>query len=583
MLSNGSTTKTIGNVPKCLLIAMITVTMLLSFACKNVKDETTELKEQQSNEAQVRQYPTKMKREAGKGLVATGRTRPSKKLAQADAAAPPMETDAESIVWDEKNRSNDKFDTEEYQKITENPFLESLKNPLSTFSIDVDTASYSNIRRFLSNNQMPRVDAVRVEEMINYFDYDYPEPEGKHPFSITTNVAACPWNKKHQLVRIGIQGKRLKSEEKKPNNLVFLLDVSGSMNSPHKLPLLKNSFKLLLDELDDDDHVSIVVYAGAAGMVLKPTPADEKDKIIGALDSLKAGGSTAGGAGIQLAYKLAEENLIKNGNNRIILATDGDFNIGVSSTSDLVRMIEEKRNKGIYITILGFGMGNYKDHRMEQIADKGNGNYFYIDNINEAKKVLVRDLTSTLFTIAKDVKIQIEFNPAKIQAYRLIGYENRMLRKEDFNDDKKDAGELGAGHRVTALYEIVPPGVEFEGSKVDKLEYQKTAISKEAYETDEIMKVKFRYKPIKSDKSILIVKRIKEGDEDFDDAPDDFRFTAAVASFGMMLRDSKYKGKISYNKILEIADDAKGNDEFGYRAEFIEMIKNAKKMDKKQR
>lgn len=485
--------------------------------------------------------------------------------------------------WDESGRYNDNFNTEEYQKIVENPFLETMKNPLSTFSIDVDTASYSNVRRFLQQGSMPNPDAVRIEEMVNYFDYNYPEPNGVHPFSITTNLATCPWNEKHQLVRIGIQGQRLKEGEKKANNLVFLLDVSGSMASPEKLPLLKQSFKIMLENLEDEDMVSIVVYAGAAGVVLEPTPAEKRDKILAALNNLEAGGSTAGGAGIALAYKLAEEHLIKDGNNRIILATDGDFNIGVSSTSDLVRMIEEKRDKGIYITILGFGMGNYKDDRMEQIADKGNGNYFYIDNLNEAKKVLSNDLTSTLFTIAKDVKIQIEFNPAKIQAYRLIGYENRMLKKEDFNDDKKDAGELGAGHRVTALYEIVPVGVKFEGANVDELEYQKTKISEEAYNTDEIMKVKFRYKPIDSDKSLLIVERIKEGTNFFNKAPEDFRFAVAVAAYGMLLRDSKYRGDINYNTILKIAEDAKGKDEFGYRNELIEMIKTAKQLDTKQR
>ncbi len=492
----------------------------------------------------------------------------------AGAPAPPAD---ESFV------SEKEFNTEEYAKLTENDFLKTMENPLSTFSIDVDTASYSNVRRFLSYGDMPTVDAVRVEEMINYFNYNYPEPTGKHPFNIITEVASCPWADKHKLVRIGIQGKRIKSEEKPQSNLVFLLDVSGSMSDSNKLPLLKRAFGVLTENLDEDDKVSIVVYAGAAGTVLEPTDGDEKDDILNALNSLDAGGSTHGAEGIELAYKLAEENLIEDGNNRIILATDGDFNVGISSTSDLTRMIEKKREKGIYLTILGFGMGNYKDSRMEQMADQGNGNYYYIDNYSEAKKVLGSGLTGTLFTIAKDVKIQVEFNPAKVQAYRLIGYENRMLAKEDFNDDKKDAGELGAGHNVTALYEIVPVGVKMDGPHVDKLEFQQTKIKKEAYASDVIMKVKFRYKPPKADKSILIVHGIKDASKTIENASESFRFAAAVAAFGMMLRDSEYKGDFTYNKILKLALDSKGDDENGYRREFIQMVETAKKLDKKQR
>lgn len=330
------------------------------------------------------------------------------------------------------------FNTEEYDRIYENRFLLSLSNPLSTFSIDVDTASYSNVRRYLKDNQLPPKDAVRIEEMINYFDYDYKIPTGKHPFSINTELAICPWNKKHQIVQIGIQGKEIKDIP--PSNLVFLLDVSGSMRSGNKLPLLKDSFKLLVKRLTKKDRVAIVVYAGAAGMILESTPGDQKAEILNSIDRLRAGGSTAGGAGIKLAYKIAMQNFINKGNNRIILATDGDFNVGISSTSELIRLIEEKRDKGVFLTVLGFGSGNYKGSRMESLADKGNGNYYYIDSILEGKKVFVDEMRSTLFTIAKDVKIQVEFNPAKIKAYRLIGYENRKLKKEDFADDKKDAG-----------------------------------------------------------------------------------------------------------------------------------------------
>ncbi|MCH8873590.1 VWA domain-containing protein, partial [candidate division KSB1 bacterium] len=389
--------------------------------------------------------------------------------------------------------------TEEYSKINDNVFLSPGTNPLSTFSIDVDAASYANVRRFLNSGQLPYKDAVRIEELVNYFNYDYEDPKGEHPFSVTTEVSQAPWNPDHKLVHIGLQGKKLDYEDMKPSNLVFLVDVSGSMKSPNKLSLLKSAFKLLVKNLDDRDRIAIVAYAGAAGLVLPSTPVKERSTILSALDKLEAGGSTAGGAGIKLAYKVAKENLIEDGNNRVILATDGDFNVGVSSTSELVRTIEEKRNDGIFLTICGFGMGNYKDGRMESISNAGNGNYFYIDNILEAEKVFVKEMRATLFTIAKDVKIQIEFNPAKVQAYRLIGYENRMLKSEDFNDDKKDAGELGAGHTVTALYEIIPVGVKSDFIKsVDELKYQKGEVTNQA-SSDELMTVKLRYKKPKEE------------------------------------------------------------------------------------
>jgi Ca-activated chloride channel family protein len=464
------------------------------------------------------------------------------------------------------------WNTEEYGRIYENSFLLALDNPLSTFSIDVDTASYSNVRRFINSNQFPYEDAVRIEEMINYFSYDYPLPKDNHPFSIFTEISTCPWNDAHRLIHIGLQGKKLESRELPPSNLVFLLDVSGSMSPPNKLPLLQQAFKLLVKELGANDRVSLVVYAGAAGLVLPSTAATQKETIIAAIDRLHAGGSTAGGAGIKLAYKVAEENFIQEGNNRIILATDGDFNVGVSSTSELVRMIEDYRKKGIFLTILGFGMGNYKDGRMEQLADKGNGNYYYIDNLMEAKKVFVNDMRGTLFTIAKDVKLQIEFNPAKVKAYRLIGYENRLLKKEDFDDDTKDAGELGAGHTVTALYEVIPYGSQKEIPGVDDLKYQDNRISPEAFKSKEIMTLKLRYKKPDGKKSRLIVHPLKDKNVSLAKTSDNFKFSAAVAAFGMLLRDSEYKGGSSYESVLKLARDGKGKDFFGYRSEFIQLV-----------
>lgn len=464
------------------------------------------------------------------------------------------------------------FNTEEYDRIYENQFLAALTNPLSTFSIDVDTASYSNVRRFIRDNRFPLKDAVRIEEMINYFNYDYALPGKKHPFSINAELSSCPWNLEHRLIHIGLQGRQMERKNLPPSNLVFLLDVSGSMDSPYKLPLLQTAFKLLVKELGDKDRVSIVVYAGAAGLVLPSTPAKYKEKIIEAIHRLKAGGSTAGGAGIQLAYKAAMENFIKDGNNRIILATDGDFNVGISSTSELVRMIEEKRKQGIFLTILGFGMGNYKDSRMEQLADKGNGNYYYIDNLLEAKKVFIDDMRGTLFTIAKDVKIQVEFNPAKVKAYRLVGYENRILKKEDFADDTKDAGELGAGHTVTVLYEIIPFGSQEEIPGVDELKYQQTKIDPQAFKSKEIMTVKLRYKAPDGDISQLIEYPLIDKNIELQHSSDNFRFSAAVAEFGMLLRDSEFKGSASFENVLKLARGAKGSDYYGYRSEFIRMV-----------
>ena len=464
--------------------------------------------------------------------------------------------------------------TENYSTIHENIFLQTVNNPLSTFSIDVDAASYSNMRRFINNGQRPPKDAVRIEEMVNYFNYDYAQPTGDHPFAIHTEISFAPWNEKHKLVHIGLQGKKIPTENLPASNLVFLLDVSGSMNSANKLPLLKSALKMLVENLRDEDKVSIVVYAGAAGMVLPPTRGTDKHTILGAMDKLQAGGSTAGGAGIKLAYKVAKENFVDGGNNRIILATDGDFNIGESSDAAMERLIEEKRKDGVFLTVLGFGMGNYKDSKMEILADKGNGNYAYIDNIQEARKVLVNEFGGTLFTIAKDVKLQIEFNPTKVQAYRLIGYENRMLKNEDFNDDKKDAGELGSGHTVTALYEVIPVGVESSFIPVDKLKYQTTTVTKDASKNNEILTVKFRYKEPDGAVSKLIVHPLKDKSIDLDRTSNNFRWSAAVAEFGMLLRESEFMSNSSYQQVVSLAEGAKGDDKEGYRTEFIGMVKS---------
>jgi len=472
------------------------------------------------------------------------------------------------------------FNTEEYDRIEDNAFLDALGNPLSTFSIDVDTASYSIVRRFINEGRFPPKDAVRIEEMINYFAYDYPLPEGEHPFSILIEISACPWNADHRLVHVGLQGKKLEAKAVHPSNLVFLLDVSGSMSPANKLPLLKQAFRLLVEELSEKDRVAIVVYAGAAGVALPSTAAHRKEEITSTIAKLQAGGSTAGGQGIQLAYKIAEENFIPEGNNRVILATDGDFNVGVSSTSELVRLIEEKRKKGIFLTVLGFGMGNYKDGRMEQLADKGNGNYFYIDNLLEAKKVFVDDMRGTLFTIAKDVKIQVEFNPAQVKAYRLIGYENRMLKKEDFADDARDAGELGAGHTVTALYEIVPSGSKESIPGVDSLKFQETKIKPEAFKSKEMLIVKLRYKKPDGEKSRLIELTAEDKGTAWGEASDNFKFSAAVAEFGMVLRDSEFKGLSSFATILELARAGRGTDKYGYRAEFIRLVEMCSLLDR---
>ncbi len=477
------------------------------------------------------------------------------------------------------NNSNQDFNTEEYSRIYDNEFKDSKKDPLSTFSIDVDKASYSNVRRFLTQGQLPQADAVRIEEMVNYFSYNYPKPKNNEPFSITTEYTECPWNKGHQLIHIGLQGKQIEIENLPANNLVFLLDVSGSMNSEDKLPLLKSGLRLLVEQMRPQDNVAIVVYAGAAGVVLPSTSGKNKEKIYDALEKLEAGGSTAGGEGILLAYKTAKENFLNKGNNRIILATDGDFNVGVSSDGELTRLIEKEREDGVFLSVLGFGSGNYKDSKMEQLADKGNGNYAYIDNILEAKKVLVKEMGGTLLTIAKDVKLQIEFNPSKVKGYRLVGYENRLLNNEDFNDDKKDAGELGSGHTVTAIYEIIPAGSDELIASIDNLKYQETKHQKEN-ESNEVMTIKFRYKEPKESTSQLITHIVLDKKNQFDETSENCRFSIAVAEFGMLLRDSKFKGNSNFKTIIALAKESKGKDDEGYRAEFIRLVEMAELLKK---
>jgi Ca-activated chloride channel homolog len=482
---------------------------------------------------------------------------------------PPVIAKDEEIKQENMNPA---FNTEDYDNIVENKFLSPKQEPLSTFSIDVDEASYSNVRRYLQNGSLPPPGAVRIEEMINYFDYDYPQPQNEDPFSVIAEIAECPWNADHKLIHIGLQGKIIPLENLPASNLVFLIDVSGSMDEPNKLPLVQASLNMLTDQLREQDKVAIVVYAGSAGLVLPSTNGTNKTKIKEAINNLQAGGSTAGGEGIQLAYKIAKDNFVRNGNNRIILATDGDFNVGPSSDDDLVRLVEKERKSGIFLSVLGYGMGNYKDNKMQQLADKGNGNHSYIDNINEAKKVLVQEFGSTLFTIAKDVKIQIEFNPHKVQAYRLVGYENRMLASEDFNDDEKDAGELGSGHTVTALYEVIPTGIKNEFSKsVDALKYQSNKTINGS-NSNEIMTVKLRYKKPAEDVSKLIIKAVIDDNKPLASASDNFKFSAAVAEFGLLLRNSEFKENGNYQQVISLAKSSKGKDVNGYRAEFISLV-----------
>lgn len=468
---------------------------------------------------------------------------------------------------------------ESYAPLIENEYQNPLQEPLSTFSIDVDNASYSNIRRMINNGFKPPKDAVRIEEFVNYFQYNYAPPKSDDPFEIYLETATCPWNKDTKVVSIGIQGKKLLHNSQPASNLVFLIDVSGSMSDENKLPLVKQSLKLLAEQLNENDYISIVTYAGSAGLALPPTPANELSDIKTAIDNLESGGSTAGGEGIALAYKVAKQNLKPNGNNRIILVTDGDFNVGLQSDSEMEKMIEEKRKEGIFLTVCGFGMDNYKDSKMEILADKGNGNYYYIDTYNEGKKVFVTDLQGTLYTIAKDVKIQVEFNPKFVKAYRLIGYENRRMPAQDFDDDTKDAGELGAGHTVTALYEIIPAGSTAKIVGFTELKYQASpSPPSDNLFANELLTVKLRYKQPKGETSQLIQKVLNNNGQSYNNASDNLRFACGVATFGMLLRDSKFKGNATYTLAKQLLLSTKLNIENGYRAELIELITKTEKL-----
>lgn len=463
-----------------------------------------------------------------------------------------------------------------YDAFVENDYLKTSEAPLSTFSIDVDGASYSDVRGMINRSEKPNVNSVRIEEFVNYFPYSYAEPVGEHPFSMHSEVAVCPWNKEHNLVKVGIKGKSIEKAQLPKNNLVFLLDVSGSMDQPEKIELLKKGFRMLIQEMREQDKISIVVYAGAAGVVLPPTSGTNKDQIMDALNNLQAGGSTAGGQGIELAYALAEKNFDKTGNNRVILATDGDFNVGVSDDNALVKLIEEKRESGVFLTVLGFGHDNFQSSKMEKLANNGNGNFSFVDNILEAKKVLVTEMGATLQTIAKDVKIQIEFNPQFVSAYRLIGYENRLLQNEDFSNDTIDAGELGAGHTVTAIYEVIPANGSADLDKTDDgLKYSKVSFESNGQFGNELATMKFRYKAPDGKESKLIEQTIPVKSET---VSKDFEFITAVVEFGLILRESKYSGNANYDEILKRAQNAKGDDPFGYRSEFIMLVEKAKLM-----
>jgi Ca-activated chloride channel family protein len=497
------------------------------------------------------------------------------------AAAPARDYAANEL----RNRAAPKValpDTEDYNHVVDNPFLRVREEPLSTFSVDVDTASYANVRRFLEQSQLPPKDAVRIEELLNYFTYEDAPPTEDAPFAVHVEVAGCPWNADHRLARIGLMGRPIDNDRRPPSNLVFLVDVSGSMDEPNKLPLLKSSLQRMVQNLGENDRVAIIVYAGASGLVLPSTSCSRQLEILNALEKLHAGGPTNGGAGLQLAYDTAVQNFIKRGTNRVILCTDGDFNVGVTNKGDLTRLIESKARSGVFLSVLGFGMGNIKDNTLEMLADKGNGHYAYIDSLREAMKVLVTEMGSTLVTIAKDVKIQVEFNPARVGAYRLIGYENRLLNKQDFNDDTKDAGEIGAGHHVTALYELVPPGKDQGPPAVDPLEFQKSKPGEADLAADrpESMLVKLRYKTTDGDTSKLIKLGVIDKGTSYATASDDFKFASAVAGFGMLLRESPHKGSLTYDAVLELASSAATRDAQGYGREFLTLVRKAQMLSK---
>ncbi|MCC6899428.1 MAG: VWA domain-containing protein [Polyangiaceae bacterium] len=493
-------------------------------------------------------------------------------LAPQPTAAASAATGSKAKVDQERQAEGQRFQREAYDAFQDNPFIRVATDPRSTFSVDVDTASYALIRRHLNDGQLPPKGAVRIEEMINYFSYAYPEPQGDRPFSVSSEVGAAPWAPQHRLLKLGLKGKHVAPADVPGTNLVFLIDTSGSMSDENKLPLLKRAFELLVQQLDAVDRVSIVAYAGSAGLVLGPTPGNDKRAILGALDRLGAGGSTNGGQGIELAYKMANEGFVKGGVNRVVLATDGDFNVGVTSQSDLVELVEQKAKTGVFLSVLGFGSGNYNDSTMEKLADKGNGNYAYVDTLNEAKKVLVEQATGTLLTIAKDVKIQVEFNPSEVAAFRLIGYENRVLSHQDFNDDKKDAGEIGADHTVTALYEIVPAGRGLDVPGTDPLKYQAPGAPTGAAVKGELGTVKLRYKQPTGTESQLIEVVVRESGVA---ESGDFRFAAAVAELGMLLRDSPYKGSASYAEVVRLAQSGELDER---RRELLELARKAEQL-----
>jgi Ca-activated chloride channel family protein len=548
-------------------IGYISQEVKVSSAAINV---ALQLSNQMLEEVSVVGYGSRQKRDLTGASVSVKNKNSRVHFTPPVIAAERMIANAEYII------AND----EEYASQSENRFKFAANVPLSTFSIDVDAAGYSNMRRFINQGQLPPVDAIRTEELINYFSYNYDKPAGKDPVKISTEIGECPWNVKHRLVRIGIKAREIADENLPASNLVFLIDVSGSMEGPTRLELVKASLKLLVNNLREKDRVAIVVYAGSAGEVLPSTSGSNKQKIREALDKLRAGGSTAGGAGIQLAYTIAKKNFISEGNNRIILCTDGDFNVGVSSPKELENLIEKERQSGVFLTVLGYGMGNYKDNKMQTLAEKGNGNQAYIDNLQEANKVLVTEFGGTIYTVAKDVKLQIEFNPEQVQAYRLIGYESRLLKDEDFNDDTKDAGEMGAGHNVTAFYEVVPVGVSFSAAgSIDPLKYQKnkkgTEKEKPVYTgSNELLTLKIRYKEPDGDSSKKM--ELPVIDDKMNRVSSDFRFAAAVAMFGQLLGHSEFKGDASYEKVIALAKTALDNDEQGYRREFVRLAETVK-------
>ncbi|WP_339748884.1 VWA domain-containing protein [uncultured Rubinisphaera sp.] len=514
---------------------------------------------------------------ASLGLILSGCNEVSRNSDAVPASSDQINSSSTHSTLSEDPQSE--FNTEAYDHIEENPFLLAKTNPLSTFSVDVDTASYANLRRYLNNDQLPTAGAVRIEELINYFEYNYPPPSGAEPFSVHVEVAQCPWAEGHQLAKIGLKGLEIEYQDRPLSNLVFLLDVSGSMQDANKLPLVKSAMKLMLEQLGENDRIAICVYAGASGLVLPSTGADHKTEIFSKLDELAAGGPTNGGEGIELAYRVAEENFITGGVNRVILCTDGDFNVGMSSQSALVDLIQHKAKSGVFLSVLGFGTGNLKDSTMEKLADKGNGNYAYIDTMNEAEKVLVEQMSGTLITIAKDVKIQVDFNPAHIQSYRLIGYENRMLRDEDFLDDSKDAGEIGAGHTVTALYELLPVGIESQPDAVEPSKYQETQELSALADSDELLTVRLRYKDPDGIDSQPLSMPVKKQDTPFEEASTDFQFASAVAAFGMLLRDSRNSGTMTLERVSEIAEKNLGTDRHGYRQEFLQLVQKAKQLN----